>query len=68
MDNTAKHGPGAESVGGTVRVCRMYAGCTGAGLRIFARQRVYARACFPWPWSAGGSAGSLRGRSERKGF
>ena len=65
MDKTAKHRSGAESAVGAVRVCRMYAGCTGAGLRIFARQRVYARACLPWP--VAGNEGTFGSRGERRG-
>lgn len=64
MDNTAKMGSEAESAADAVRVCRMYAGCTGAGLRIFARQRVDARACIPFPWPVARSGS----RSERRGF
>lgn len=66
MDNAGERVAKGRHAAGSARVYGLYVGCTGAGLRIFARQRVFARAGLPFPRFEAAStvAGGVEGRRE----
>lgn len=65
MDNAGERVGKGRHAAGSARVCGLYVGCTGAGLRIFARQRVFARAGLPFPDFLAASTVAGRGEGRR---